>query len=166
MSQYESLEELDLRQIMIFLTSVNTKSFSKTAKKLYMTQSMVSKNMAAMEQSLGIQIFHRTPQGIELTEAGAALYRDWKDLPDDMERTISRARVIQGESKEQIIICDFHASLKKEYLWPYVDQFKEIYPDVNIVLETKEPGSFWSSWRTEPVILPSSRCAKCRISGK
>ena len=139
MREYELLECLDMRQILIFLNSANTGSFSKTAKKMFMSQSMVSKNIAAMERNLGIQIFRRNSQGIELTPAGLVLYQEWKGLIYNMDQAVSKAIVAQGESKSQLFICDFYTSVNKEYFWPFVDKFKATQPDVDIVLETVEP---------------------------
>ena len=45
-------------------------SFSKAAAKLAMPQSTLSRRISALEQALGVPLFHRTTRKIELTESG------------------------------------------------------------------------------------------------
>ena len=47
---------MDLNQLDIFVNIVDNKSFTKTAKQLYITQPTVSAHVAALERELGVQI--------------------------------------------------------------------------------------------------------------
>jgi len=134
------VSDLNIRQIQIFILAADTGSFTKAGEKMYMTQSMVSKSVASVEKNLGLQLFVRNSQGVVLTPAGRIIYQSWKKLVEGMEQTVALAHAAQAGSFHQVFISDFSTSVKKEYLWPYVERFKNMYPEVDVLLETSDPG--------------------------
>ena len=60
----------------IFLKVAEAGSFSKAATELYITPSAVIKQVNLFEKSLGVQLFERSPRGLQLTAAGRSLQRD------------------------------------------------------------------------------------------
>lgn len=62
-------------KIRCFLSLAETKSFTTTAGLLFLTQQAVSKNIARMEEELGMQLFIRNSRNVELTPAGAQCFR-------------------------------------------------------------------------------------------
>ena len=58
-----------IEQYRIFNIVANSKSFSKAAQTLFMTQSAVSQAIKQLEISLDMILFKRTAKGVELTEA-------------------------------------------------------------------------------------------------
>lgn len=51
------------------------KSFSKAARKLYITQPAITHQIKALEEELQVQLFDRTPQGVTLTQEGEKFCR-------------------------------------------------------------------------------------------
>jgi len=66
---------MDLRQLRYFIGIVQAGSLSRAAEQLHVAQSALSHHLAGLEQELDRQLVVRGPKGIELTEAGSALYR-------------------------------------------------------------------------------------------
>ena len=58
-----------IEQYRIFNVVANSKSFSKAAESLFMTQSAVSQAIKQLENSIDMVLFKRTAKGVELTEA-------------------------------------------------------------------------------------------------
>jgi DNA-binding transcriptional LysR family regulator len=56
-----------------FITVAREGTVSRAATLLHLTQPAVSLQLKALEESVGLQLFNRTPGGFTLTEAGAAL---------------------------------------------------------------------------------------------
>ena len=56
-----------------FITVAREGNVSRAAAALHLTQPAVSLQLKALEESIGLQLFNRTPGGFTLTEAGAAL---------------------------------------------------------------------------------------------
>ena len=64
---------MDLNLLALFTTVAEASSFSTAAAKLGVRRSSVSRGIAALERSLGVQLFSRTTRRVALTTAGAAL---------------------------------------------------------------------------------------------
>ena len=60
--------------IMLFVMVVEAKTFSKVAENLGVTNSVVSKRIARLEQSLNTQLLYRTTRKLSLTDAGITFY--------------------------------------------------------------------------------------------
>src|SRR5215475_456491 len=71
--QHLTRRRLKLRQLEILLTVVETGSMAKAAVQLAMSQPGVSRAIADMEHTLGVNLLDRGPQGIEPTQYGRTL---------------------------------------------------------------------------------------------
>lgn len=63
-------EKMNTLQLEYLLEVERTGSISQAAQNLYMNQPNLSKSIKELEESLGILIFHRTPQGVTVTKKG------------------------------------------------------------------------------------------------
>ena len=66
--------------IHAFVRLVEIQSFSEVAKEIRVTQSTVSKWLAALEEELGVQLIERTTRTQRVTEAGQVLYERGKRI--------------------------------------------------------------------------------------
>jgi LysR family nitrogen assimilation transcriptional regulator len=64
---------VELRQIQYFTTIVREGSFSRAARKLYVGQPALTKQVQALERELGVELLVRLPDGVRPTLAGARL---------------------------------------------------------------------------------------------
>lgn len=64
----------DLNLYKVFYTVAQTKSISKAAELLYVSQPAVSYNIKALEEALGGKLLYRNPKGVELTPEAEKLY--------------------------------------------------------------------------------------------
>ena len=62
---------IDIEQIACFLEVARLLSFTKAADVLYLSQSAVSRKIAALEAQLNVQLIRRGKREIRLTAAGA-----------------------------------------------------------------------------------------------
>ncbi|MBQ6373332.1 MAG: LysR family transcriptional regulator [Clostridia bacterium] len=67
-------------QLDTFLRVAHTGSFSAAAREIYISASAVSQQMALLEDKLGVKLFHRSKQGIRLTDAGEILAKKAPEL--------------------------------------------------------------------------------------
>lgn len=65
---------MDIKQLKYFVACVQAGSISQAARRLYTTQSAVSKTIKGLEADLGVSLFERLPRGIALTEEGKHIY--------------------------------------------------------------------------------------------
>lgn len=75
-----------------FRTLAQVLHYGRAAEKLYMAQSVLSRHIQALEKDLGVQLFQRSPHGVTLTTAGAALYRASWDYLQANEQAVERVR--------------------------------------------------------------------------
>lgn len=61
---------IELRQLEYFIAIAETGAFSRAAVRLSVGQPILSRQIKALEQELGIALYHRTGRGIFLSEAG------------------------------------------------------------------------------------------------
>ena len=91
-------------QINTLIQVAGAGSFSKAADKLYITTVSVMNQINALEKRIGVKLFERTNQGVELTEAGKSIYHDAQQMVKASERAIARARQIAGVDQAVIRI--------------------------------------------------------------
>jgi len=79
---------MDIGLLKTFLEVNRTRHFGQAADNLYLTQSAVSARIRLLEQSVGVPLFTRTRNNIELTPAGQKLLK----YADSILNTWNRAR--------------------------------------------------------------------------
>ena len=65
---------MNLKQLEAFVEVAESGSFSKAAKRLFLTQPTVSAHILALEKELDIRLFVRNTKEVCLTEEGQRLY--------------------------------------------------------------------------------------------
>jgi len=79
---------LKLRQLDILLAVAETGSMAKAATRLAITQPAISRAVSDAEHTLGVSLFERSPQGVELTPFGHALLKRGIAAFDEIEQGI------------------------------------------------------------------------------
>ena len=64
---------MDLRHLEHFVAVAETRSFTRASERLHIVQSAVSASIRTLERDLETELFNRTTQRVELTDAGAML---------------------------------------------------------------------------------------------
>ena len=121
-----------------FVTVVQTGSFSKAALKLGVSKSHVSKKITQLEQSLGVQLLHRSTRKLVLTEMGAIYHQRCKKIIDD----IYEAEAMIMESKivpQGVLNISMPATLGEQFLVPLLGEFMQQHRElvVNAKITTR-----------------------------
>ncbi|MBQ6585417.1 MAG: LysR family transcriptional regulator, partial [Coriobacteriales bacterium] len=66
---------MELKTLRCFLEIANERSISRAAKKLGISQPTLSRQLSALEQEFGHQLYSRNYEGVQLTEHGIVLQR-------------------------------------------------------------------------------------------
>ncbi len=130
------VRNVSLGQIMYFIRVAETLNISKSAEYFHLTQPVLSKKIAGLEEQLDLMLFIRTNRLISLTPAGKYLYDKWKHLVIDLEKDVQYAHVLQtGLSKSLVIGC-MDSFRPDSFLLPLINRFKAAHPDINIRIES------------------------------
>ena len=62
--------QINSSQIQCFLATARTKNFTRAAQELYISQPVLSRKIASMEEELGVTLFDRSGKVVQLTAAG------------------------------------------------------------------------------------------------
>ncbi|MFI6922751.1 LysR substrate-binding domain-containing protein [Nonomuraea spiralis] len=87
---------MDLRLLRNFVAVAEELHFGRAAERLHMTQPPLSRAIRRLEGELGQLLLHRSPAGVSLTPAGAALYDEARELLDRADRLRSRVAAAAG----------------------------------------------------------------------
>lgn len=87
-----------------FICVAECGSFAKAAELLYLSPNAVKKRIAALEESSGLCLFDRTIRGEKLTGAGKSFYSDAKNMIQNYNNAVERAKKIQESSDDLLKI--------------------------------------------------------------
>src|SRR5260221_822672 len=71
---------MDWDKLRIFQAVADAGSFTHAGEGLKLSQSAISRQICALEEQLGVMLFHRHARGLILTEQGELLYRTARDM--------------------------------------------------------------------------------------
>lgn len=83
---------MEIRQLRYFIAVADTLNFSRAASSVYLSQSALSRQIADLEQEVGVPLFHRSTRQVSLTEAGKALQISAKELISRWEKMLPEVR--------------------------------------------------------------------------
>ena len=120
---------MNLKQLEAFVKVVETGSFSKAAKELYLTQPTVSAHISTLERELKVRLFIRNTKEVMMSEAGQELYRYAKQMVE-LECQIAEHFNMRGKNSSSHCVTIAASTIPAQYLLPEVlMQFKKRYPD-------------------------------------
>ncbi|WP_435254399.1 LysR substrate-binding domain-containing protein [Tenacibaculum sp. A30] len=124
---------MTLQQIRYFLVLAEELHFWKTAEKVYVSQSSLSRQIQSLEEELGVTLFERDKRNVKLTDAGVFLKKKWEDLLDEFDRTLQHAKKIE-EGSSGLISIAYPGSISYNYLPELLRIFSEEKPDLKVEL--------------------------------
>lgn len=118
-----------------FEAAARHQSFTKAAEELSVTQSAVCRQIAALEDMLGVKLFRRTKRGVTVTDAGVGYARSVRARLDEVERDTLElmANGGQGTSLELGVVPTFATN----WLMPRLVEFRRIHPHINVNMTTR-----------------------------
>ena len=79
--------QLDWEKLRLFHCVAEAGSFTEAARRLHMSQPALSRQILALEASLGAKLFHRHARGLAMTHEGEQLYRATHEMHERIDRT-------------------------------------------------------------------------------
>ena len=122
-----------LKAIEVFIEVAQGLSFSGAAQRLGMAKGNVTKHIAWLEQSLGVQLLTRTTKSVSLTESGLSLLENGRELLDRVENINAAVRQSVKEPKGMLRL-GAPPSFGAFHLVPIITAFSSAHPDIQVVL--------------------------------
>ena len=127
-------DEVELRVLRYFLTLAREESISRAAEALYITQPTLSRQLAELEEELGVQLFERGKRKITLTQEGVLLRRRAEEMTELADKTERELRE-RSEHLAGVVSVGAAETVAAELLVRAVDSFRTKYPDVTFALD-------------------------------
>lgn len=122
---------LDLMRI--FVQVVEEESYTLVARHLGVSQPAISNQMRALEEKLGVKLFHRQGKGFVLTQEGEVLHRYAQRILEDWSRLQEELQENPLEAYGKVHIGASH--IPGEYLLPHIlGLFQRDYPKIQFKL--------------------------------
>ncbi|HZP87418.1 MAG TPA: LysR family transcriptional regulator [Burkholderiales bacterium] len=121
----------------LFVRVVETGSFSRAARDLKVTQPTVTRQIAALEERLGVRLFNRNTRRLSLTEDGQRCYARAQQLIETFDETETLGRDAQAELHGRIRIATSIA-FGRRVVTPLLLQFMRQHGQVQIDLNCED----------------------------
>ncbi len=122
---------MELRQLEYFIAIAETGAFSRAAVRLSVAQPILSRQIKALEQELGAELYYRTGRGIVLSEAGKVLEQHARGV---LETTAGAKRAVHsmGSAPSGRVVIGMPPSVGAVLTAPIVRQFRDEFPKVSL----------------------------------
>jgi DNA-binding transcriptional LysR family regulator len=124
---------MDWDKLRVFYAVAEAGSFTHAGETLNLSQSAVSRQISALEDSLDTALFHRHARGLVLTEQGDMLLRAVREITGKLRQT----EAILTESKvkpEGPLRITCTTGLGATWLAPRIREFIDLYPEIGLTL--------------------------------
>ncbi len=128
---------MDWDKLRIFHAVAEAGSLTHAGETLHLSQSAVSRQISALEESLGVPVFHRHARGLILTEQGELLLSATRMISQRLDSVLARIRDTKDEVFGQLRVTTT-TGFGTLWLAPRLGQLYEKYPDLKIDLMLEE----------------------------
>jgi DNA-binding transcriptional LysR family regulator len=122
---------MDWDKLRVFHAVAEAGSFTHAGEALNLSQSAVSRQISALEESLSVPLFHRHARGLILTEQGDLLYRTAREVFAKLAMTESMLTESKDRPKGPLKVTT-SVSFGSSWLTPRVREFLDLYPEIQI----------------------------------
>ena len=128
---------MDWDKLRIFHAVADAGSLTHAGESLHLSQSAVSRQIRALEDSLNVTLFHRHARGLILTEQGELLFEATLSMNKKLEATEARIRDSEDEVFGELRVTTT-VGFGSLWLAPRLGRLYDKYPDLKIDLLLEE----------------------------
>jgi LysR family transcriptional regulator for bpeEF and oprC len=144
-----------LDDIAFFIALLETKSFTKTAERLNITASTLSRHIKDLEDKLGQQLIVRTSKTFEITPFGEYLYKKAKHIPDYLSSILDNYGLQDQVTESKCTInLALGAAISSKMILPKLDRFFLRHPNINLNISLMSNISEWPAKHINIVLSP------------
>ena len=128
---------MDINVIREFLDLSFTLNFSKTAERVFISQSALSKHIALLEKEVGIKLFERNKQYVKLTPAGLNLQEKFQKVIDAYDEALNSIQDNSHMLSGTLRIGYLDAAVR-DIVSKSIQLYQKKYPAMKVSLSTYE----------------------------
>ncbi len=123
--------DLDLDYLKTFQSVADFGSMHRAAEERHMTQPAVTRQMGILSREVGVPLFRRFGRGIRLTEAGAVLLKESREIFRHVEEGLRRVREVNDREGSRLKLGSSHYVAANALAAP-IRAFRKECPEVRI----------------------------------
>lgn len=140
-----------------FEAAARTLSFTRAASELNLTQSAISRQIATLEQSLGVALFIRRPRTVALTAAGRIPSETASRILSDVSETLHR---LNARAQSDRVCLTMSTSFASLWLIPRLPRYALHWPHTDVLISATDAVlDLASPARPGRPLLPHGDCA-------
>jgi DNA-binding transcriptional LysR family regulator len=133
----DQLKHITLQQMEAFIYLVQERSFSRAAKRMFLTQPALTKTIHNMEDCLGVKVVNRSSTGVSLTPAGKILYNAAHRMLKLRREAADKIQELNADKGGNIYLGA--STIPATYILPYaVSSFRKSHQDIRIFVKTED----------------------------
>lgn len=122
-----------LTGIIAFVRSAEALSFVAAARKLGVSPSAVGKNIARLENSMGVRLFQRSTRRVRLTPEGLLFFERCRRILDDLQD--AEAAISQATQSPKGRLRVSLPAIGYRFFLPQLSDFRRLYPEIELDLD-------------------------------
>ena len=133
----ERLKNLTLQQMEALICLVEERSFSRAAKRMFMTQPALTKNIRNVEDGLGVKVVTRSSAGVALTPEGKILFHAAQRILNLRDEAADKIKQLSASQGGNVYVGA--STIPATYILPYaVSSFRNLHEDIRIFIKTED----------------------------
>ncbi|MDD9267707.1 LysR family transcriptional regulator [Paenibacillus sp. GCM10023248] len=124
---------MELRQLQYAIQIAIERNFSRAAEKLHIAQPSLSQQLSKLEKEIGVLLFQRSTNSVELTHAGSLFVEKSQKILDMVEQLKKEMEDISQMKKGRLVVGSM--PITGSTILPFVvPAFQTAYPEIEISL--------------------------------
>jgi DNA-binding transcriptional LysR family regulator len=149
---------LELRHLRYFLAVADSGHMTRAAQQLGIQQPPLSIQIRALEMQLGVDLFHRRPRGMALTDAGRQFVIEARRIVEDLATTQLRMTQIARGQHGTLNVGFTSSAASHAFMPEALRALRKQYPDITLELSEDNAATL-----TEAVVDARLHCALLRV---
>lgn len=129
---------IDLRQLRYFVTLAETLHFGRAATLLHISQPPLSRQVAALEEQLGVSLLKRSTRLVELTAAGQHFHEQAKRIIAGLDAAVRSTQAIE-RGELGVLRVGFTMAAAWSVLPPVIKRYSDAFPQADVQLSEVLP---------------------------
>ncbi|MDO5688877.1 MAG: LysR family transcriptional regulator [Tissierellia bacterium] len=141
---------MDIEYIREFVILSEELNYTRTAEKLFINQSALSRHIAKIEEIVGAKLLVRTTHNVALTEIGVKTYENFKKIITDYDHAIKNVELytkgLTGTIRLGLLY--YHVEI---YAKNILKKMKEGYPSIEVSFSSYQPKEMLESLENKTI---------------
>jgi DNA-binding transcriptional LysR family regulator len=142
---------MELRHLRYFIAVAEEGHITRAAERLGMQQPPLSQRIKAIERELDVQLFHRRPRGVELTDAGRAFLGNARAMLAHLDHTFETTRRTARGEQGRLCVGVTPTGPFHPFVPRVIRAFREAFPLVSLTMEESLTNDLVERLRNEQV---------------